>query len=82
MELPLNFNFLAFTLLHLEAINNEVEFIDECPRNLPIVGCERNLCDLTECPLNPDAKCKLSLCGECRAVYFVNEEQVKCYSCE
>lgn len=70
-----------FFLLDIDDGDGNVEFIDDCPPDLPLVGCKKDYCKISECPEYPNAECKLSLCGECKAVHFVDGKQVNCYPC-
>lgn len=59
---------------------NEIEFDDDCSPKVPIVGCEQNYCKTSTCPNYPNAECRLSLCGECKPVFYVGGQKVNCYS--
>ena len=44
--------------------------IDECPQGVELVECEADPCLFTSCDKFPDAKCRPSFCGECKATFF------------
>ena len=70
--------FLVVVAANSEPDENEVEFDDDCPKNVPIFGCDRNYCKTSSCPNYENAECRLSVCGECKPVYYVNSQKVNC----
>ena len=44
--------------------------IDECPQGVELVECEADPCLFTNCDKFPDAECRPSFCGECKATFF------------
>ena len=48
----------------------------DCPSNKPALICSIDLCDHQTCPNVTQAKCKLDICGECRARFYINDTEV------
>ena len=47
-----------------------------CPANKPPIICSINPCDHQTCPQYPEAKCIVDRCGQCKAKFIVNQEDV------
>ena len=42
-----------------------------CPNGTQMVDCVADPCNVTECPLHPDALCYSDFCGDCNARFFL-----------
>ena len=51
-------------------------YIATCPPNKPPIICPINLCDYQTCPQYPNANCTVDRCGQCKAKFYVNQEDV------
>ncbi|XP_002734594.1 kielin/chordin-like protein [Saccoglossus kowalevskii] len=50
----------------------------DCLPNVPVYHCVADPCEVTECPLYPNAQCVSNFCGGCNADFFVDEKLVDC----
>lgn len=51
---------------------------DRCGPGVPLVGCKGNPCLDAQCRGYSNAECRVNLCGTCKAVFYVNNQQVFC----
>ncbi|XP_048236821.1 uncharacterized protein LOC124151612 isoform X2 [Haliotis rufescens] len=56
----------------------EVDCTGECPASQITVACTRNPCAQYSCPAHPDAVCRFSKCGSCKAQWFIGDREVAC----
>ncbi|XP_046577255.1 uncharacterized protein LOC124285136 isoform X1 [Haliotis rubra] len=56
----------------------EVDCSGGCTESQITVACPRNPCAVYSCPAHPDAVCRYSKCGSCRAQWFIGNREVKC----
>ncbi|CAH1246674.1 KCP [Branchiostoma lanceolatum] len=52
---------------------------DQCPDNQRAFHCPKNPCDDVTCPDYPEARCFPSICGGCKAEFFIEQgKKVQC----
>ncbi|XP_065315536.1 kielin/chordin-like protein [Gordionus sp. m RMFG-2023] len=49
-----------------------------CPPGVPISQCKVNPCEVTKCPLYPNAECRPFYCGGCFAIFYVDDAKHLC----
>ncbi|KAK7090651.1 hypothetical protein V1264_010416 [Littorina saxatilis] len=47
-----------------------------CPNGQPMVSCLMSPCSVSACPGVPTATCKDNYCGQCKAEYFLGQQEV------
>uniref|UniRef100_A0A7M5VFX9 Papilin n=1 Tax=Clytia hemisphaerica TaxID=252671 RepID=A0A7M5VFX9_9CNID len=55
-----------------------LKFEDRCQPGVGIVPCTKNPCLKARCEGQRGAECRVNLCGQCSAVFYVNNQKVTC----
>ena len=70
--------FLSFYFVFIVVLPPNVVVEDRCALGTPIVPCRKNPCFQATCRGYANAKCRVNLCGTCKAVFYVGGRRVSC----